>query len=276
MTYTKLHGLGNDFIVFFDKDGRHKDYSELAKKLCHRQTGIGGDGLIVAVPSEVADICMRIINGDGSEAEMCGNGVRVFAKFVYETGLVKKTEMTVETLAGIMKPTLTIEADKVTLVCVDMGKPTFAPQAIPMKVDGMTGFHQSIEIDGESYRVHAVLMGVPHTQVFVDSVEAVPLTLLGPKLEKHPMFPKGTNVNFVEVVNRKHVKVRTWERGAGATLACGTGSCASALTAYELGYTERQVEVELYLGSLYIDYNEDGTVYMTGPAETSFKAEINE
>lgn len=274
MKLTKMHGLGNDFVFMTDLDGKNKDYTELAKKLCHRQTGLGADGLIVVVTSEVADICMRIINGDGSEAEMCGNGIRCFAKYVYERGLVKKDSFTIETLGGIMQPTLTIENGKVQLVTVNMGKPIFPAKQIPMDMEAEKVLDYPLEVEGQTYAVSSVLMGVPHTEVFVDDVTKVPLTTLGPKIETHPIFPKKTNVNFVQVVDDSHIKVRTWERGAGATLACGTGSCGSAVVCYEKGLTGREVAVELYLGTLYIKYAEDGTVYMTGPAEEVYETEV--
>lgn len=274
MKYTKMHGLGNDFIFFTDPNGADTDYTELAKQLCHRQTGIGGDGIIVVVPSNVADTRMRIINADGSEAEMCGNGIRCFAKYVYERGIVTKEKFTIETLAGIMEPTLTVEDGKVTLVTVNMGKPSFNAANIPMDIKADKVLNYDVEVDGVTYKVSSVLMGVPHTEVFVDDVTKVPLTTLGPKLERHPLFPRGTNVNFVEVVDDSHIKVRTWERGAGATLACGTGCCASAVMAHENGLTGREVDVAVYLGTLHISYSEDGTVFMTGPAAEVFETEL--
>ncbi len=275
MKLTKLHGLGNDFIFLTDEQGQEKDYTALAQKLCHRQTGIGGDGLIVVVPSDVADTRMRIINADGSEAEMCGNGIRCFAKYVYEKGLIVKEAFSIETLGGIMKPTLTIENGKVTQVTVDMGKPQFAATDIPMNIEADMVKNYPIEVDGTTYKISSVLMGVPHTEVFVDDVTKVPLTTLGPKLEKHPFFPRGTNVNFVQVVDDTHIKVRTWERGAGPTLACGTGCCGSVVMCAENGLTSREVEVEVYLGTLHIRYAEDGTVFMTGPAEEVFEVEMD-
>lgn len=274
MKLTKMHGLGNDFVFFTDEAGATKDYTELVQRLCHRQTGIGADGLIVVVPSEVADTRMRIINADGSEAEMCGNGIRCFAKYVYERGLVAKETFTIETLAGIMEPTLHINHGKVEQVTVNMGKPHFAAKDIPMKAEVPMVKHFPVEVAGQTYEVSSVLLGVPHTEVFVDDVTKVPLTTLGPALERHPLFPQGTNVNFVEVVDATHIKVRTWERGAGATLACGTGCCSSVVMAHENGFTGRDVDVAVYLGTLHIRYAEDGTVFMTGPAAEVFETEL--
>lgn len=275
MRYTKMHGLGNDFVVFIDEAGANKDFSDLAVRLCDRHTGIGADGIMVVVPSTIADTRMRIINADGSEAEMCGNGIRCFAKYVYERGVITKDSFTIETLAGIMKPSLTVEAGKVTLVTVDMGKPVFEAAQIPMNVNLPKVQNVSVKVEEQVYEVSSVLMGVPHTEVFVDDVTAVPLTTLGPKLEKHELFPRGTNVNFVQVVDKNHIKVRTWERGAGATLACGTGCCASVIMAHENGLTDREVDVDVYLGTLRIRYEADGTVFMTGPAEEVFETELD-
>ena len=274
MKITKMHGLGNDFIVFFDEGTIELDVTDMAQRLCDRHTGIGADGLVIVMPSEVADVRMRIINSDGSEAEMCGNGIRCFAKYAYDRKIITKDIFTVETLAGIMTPEIIAEDGVAKLVKVNMGKPTFTASAIPMAVEAEKVIDYTIDVDGTSYVVSSVLLGVPHTEVFVDDVKTVLLTVLGPKIEKHPLFPKGTNVNFVQVVNENTVKVRTWERGAGATLACGTGSCSSAVMAHEKGLTGRSVDVQLYLGTLHIDYDEDGTVYMTGPAAEVFSLEL--
>lgn len=274
MKITKMHGLGNDFIVFFDEGTIELDVTDMAQRLCDRHTGIGADGLVIVMPSEVADVRMRIINSDGSEAEMCGNGIRCFAKYAYDRKIITKDIFTVETLAGIMTPEIIAEDGVAKLVKVNMGKPTFTASAIPMAVEAEKVIDYTIDVDGTSYVVSSVLLGVPHTEVFVDDVKTVPLTVLGPKIEKHPLFPKGTNVNFVQVVNENTVKVGTWERGAGATLACGTGSCSSAVMAHEKGLTGRSVDVQLYLGTLHIDYDEDGTVYMTGPAAEVFSLEL--
>lgn len=274
MRVTKMHGLGNDFVIITELAGGNKDYSELAKRLCHRQTGIGADGLMVVVSSDIADIRMRIINADGSEAEMCGNGIRCYAKYAYEHGIMTKETFTIETLAGIMKPTLHIKNGKVEQVTVDMGKPSFAAKDIPMDTDLPEVMNFPITVDGVEYKVSSVLMGVPHTEVFVEDVTKVPLLTLGPKIEKHPLFPQGTNVNFVEVVDDTHIKVHTWERGAGATLACGTGCCGSVVMAHQNGFTGREVDVAVYLGTLHIRYADDGTVFMTGPATEVFETDI--
>ena len=269
-----MHGLGNDFILFSDSQGANKDYTDLAIRLCNRRTGIGADGLVIVVPSNTCDVRMRIINSDGSEAEMCGNGIRCFAKYAYEHGEITKDTFTIETLAGVMKPTLTIENGIVTQVTVDMGKPFFNSKDIPMNVTMDKVIDVDLDVNGETVTVSSVLLGVPHTEVFVDDITKAPVTTQGPILEKHDAFPSNTNVNYIEVINDHHIKVRTWERGAGATLACGTGSCASAVMSHEKGLTGREVDVELYLGTLHISYLEDGTVLMTGPAEEVFETEL--
>ena len=205
---------------------------------------------------------------------MCGNAIRCFAKYAYEHGETTKETFTIETLAGVMKPTLTIENGIVTQVTVDMGKPFFKAQDIPMNVNLDKVIDVDLNVNGETVTVSSVLLGVPHTEVFIDDITKAPVTTQGPILEKHDAFPANTNVNYIEVVNDKHIKVRTWERGAGATLACGTGSCASAAMSFEKGLTGREVDVELYLGTLHISYLEDGTVLMTGPAEEVFETEL--
>ena len=278
MKFVKMHGLGNDFVFFTDKDGADKDYSSLAVKLCDRHTGIGADGIIVVVPSTKADVRMRIINADGSEAEMCGNGIRCFTKYVYDNGIITKQEFAVETLAGIMKPRVTLGADgKVSLVTIDMGKPFTDRTQIPM--DGPAGpvIAEPIAIDGQTYKITSMFMGVPHTMTFVDDLDAIHLRELGPKFETYRAFPRKTNMNFVQVIDDHTIAVRTWERGAGATLACGTGSCASAVASFLNGFTGRSVDVRLYLGTLHIEYREsDGRVFMTGPAAVSFTGEWSE
>lgn len=274
MKVTKMHGLGNDFLVFADPQGAQKDYSQLAIQWCNRRTGIGADGLVIVLPSTQADVRMRIINSDGSEAEMCGNGIRCFAKYAYEHREIHTNEFTIETLAGIMKPKLNIQNGIVESVTVDMGKPSFESTQIPMNIQADKVLNHTISIEGQDIEVASVLMGVPHTEVFIDDITQAPVSEQGPLIETHPIFPRKTNVNYVEVVNDHHIKVRTWERGAGATLACGTGSCASAVMSFEKGLTGREVDVELYLGTLHISYQPDGRVLMTGPATEVFETEV--
>ncbi len=274
MEFTKMHGLGNDFLIFED-DGTVTDWNALAEKLCCRRLSVGADGILVVLPSLYADIRMRIINADGSEAEMCGNGIRCFAKYVYERGIVTKEDMTVETLAGIMRPRLIIKKSKVTEVSVDMGKPLFERESIPMYGEG-SGLDVVIEAAGQNVTVSSLLMGVPHTMVLTENIDALDTTALGPAIERHPIFPKKTNVNFVQVTDEKNIRVLTWERGAGFTLACGTGSCASVVAMYRKGLIGRKATVHLATGCLFIEYCDDDRVIMTGPAEEVYTATLSE
>ena len=274
MEFTKMHGLGNDFLVVKD-DGLGRDWNKTAAKLCTRRLSVGGDGILVVLPSDVADIRMRIVNADGSEAEMCGNGIRCFAKYVYERGIVTKPDMTVETLAGIIRPKLIIEDGKVTDVCVDMGQPLFDRADIPMRGDG-SAFDVDIEAAGRTVRISSLLMGVPHTMVLADDIESLDAAVLGPAIERHEIFPRKSNVNFVQVLDSGNIRVLTWERGAGLTLACGTGSCASAVTTYKKGLTGPKVVVHLEVGRLIIECLGDGRVLMTGPAEEVYTARLSE
>ena len=272
MDFVKMHGLGNDFVFIEDKTGQDKDYTALARAMCNRHTGIGADGLIVIVDSRVADVRMRIINSDGSEAEMCGNGIRCFAKYVYDSGIIEKKQFTVETPAGIMEPEITVGADnKAELITINMGRPSFNRSEIPMEgADGRV-LNEDLCVDGENWKITSLLMGVPHTVTYVDDVDTVDIEKIGPLFEKHEAFPKHTNINVAQQMDDRTVKVRTWERGAGATLACGTGSCSVAVASFLNGRTGREVDIQLPLGTLHIEYREeDGNVYMTGPAAVSF------
>ena len=272
MDFVKMHGLGNDFVFIEDKTGQDKDYTALARAMCNRHTGIGADGLIVIVDSRVADVRMRIINSDGSEAEMCGNGIRCFAKYVYDNGIIEKKRFTVETPAGIMEPEITVGADnKAELITINMGRPSFNRSEIPMEGAEGRVLNEDLCVNGANWKITSLLMGVPHTVTYVDDVDTVDIEKIGPLFEKHEAFPKHTNINFAQQMDDRTVKVRTWERGAGATLACGTGSCSVAVASFLNGRTGREVDIQLPLGTLHIEYREeDGNVYMTGPAAVSF------
>lgn len=265
--FTKMHGLGNDFIVIERVHLGMLDIFDLARRMCDRHIGVGADGLILVSPSDSADIRMRIINRDGSEAEMCGNGIRCLTRYAYDRGLVKKTEMKVETLAGIIRPALVPGP----AVAVEMGRPEFERVRIPMAGSEPKALNEAITVNDKTLGVCVLRMGVPHAVVFVKDIEAIDLFADGPALETHPLFPQKTNVDFVQVLDSENIVVRTWERGAGATLACGTGACASAVAAYTLGHTGRKIKAALELGALTIEYREDGTVLMTGPAEYVFE-----
>ena len=275
MEFWKMHGLGNDFILL---DGRSLppgiDYSQAARRLCDRHLGVGADGIEIALPSEKADIRMRIINSDGSEAEMCGNGIRCFAKFVYEHGLVPREKMSVETLAGLIGPELMIENNRVAAVKVDMGQPIFARERIPMLGSAGRVVSEPLAVGDRNYLITSILIGVPHTVIFVENLADIPVTEIGPPIEKHPAFPKHTNVNFVQVLSRREISVRTWERGAGATLACGTGCCAAVVAAILNQKTENRVAVHLQTGDLEIEWQEGQLVFMTGPAVEVFHGSL--
>ena len=233
--------------------------------------GVGADGILIAMPSEIADIKMRLVNADGSEAEMCGNGIRCFAKFVYENGLINKEEMRVETLAGIIKPKLIIEDGVVKSVRVDMGKPSFDRPSIPMSGEG-SAFDVPVDLGDRQVIVSALLMGVPHSIILVEKIENYDKDYVGPKVEKHDLFPKNINVNFAQIIDDKNIRVKTWERGVGFTLACGTGCCASVVALNKKGLVQNKVTVHLAQGDLFIEIADDGTVFMTGPAELVYTA----
>lgn len=272
MQFTKVHGLGNDFILVngFSEKLDLERFPELAVKICDRHFGVGADGLVPLLPSGTADVFMRIYNSDGSEAEMCGNAIRCVAKYLYEKGLVRKSKILVETLAGIRVPELIIDNGKVSLVSVDMGEPLLERGEIPMLGAAGRVVDEELLIDQSSYRITAVSMGNPHCIVFVPDLTAVELTQLGPRFENHPSFPRKTNVEFVQVLNRAEVRMAVWERGAGVTLACGTGACAVGVAGALNGFTNRDVTVHLSTGELFIEWAADNHVYMTGPAEEVF------
>ena len=265
MKFMKMHGLGNDFLVIDGRVPESVDYSALAKRACERHTGGGADGILVVEDSDAADIRMRIINSDGSEAEMCGNGIRCFAKYVYEQGIVKGTELTVETLAGIMRPTLIVRNGVVEQVRVDMGQPFLECSQIPVVGEGRC-IGRTLEVLGQTVEYTSVLVGVPHTIIFVDDPGAVDIDALGSAIEHAPVFPRRTNVNFAHVIDRNTVEMRTWERGCGRTLCCGTGASSTAVACVLNGKTGRSVDIRIALGTLHIDWAEDDHVYMTGPA----------
>lgn len=273
MKFQKMHGLGNDFILMDEIDPVKYDLTALAIRLCDRHQGIGADGIILILPSEIADVKMRIINSDGSEANMCGNGIRCFAKYVYDNQINTAKSFTIETGAGVMIPELIVEDEKVVFVKVNMGAPDLERSAIPMTGAAGQVLNEPLKIQDKIYNITSMLMGVPHTIVFVDHLDQTDIISIGRQIEKHPVFPKGTNVNFVEVINDHEIKMRTWERGAGSTLACGTGSCASAVASSLNSKTGKIVTVHLTLGDLFIEWT-DGIVYMTGSANHVFAGEI--
>lgn len=274
MLFTKMHGLGNDFILIDPPEAPKYDCAALAQRLCDRHTGIGADGLLIVAQSARCDLRMRIFNPDGSEAEMCGNGIRCFAKYAYERGLVQSTSFTVETLAGQMKPEIMFEGGEISGVRVNMGKPGLNRGDVPMLGTAGRVINEPVSTKQGPFRVTALSMGVPHAVVFVDAIDDAMIALVGPQIESHPSFPQRTNVTFVRAADSRVLEMRTWERGAGYTLACGTGACAAAVAGFLNGLTGRRVTARLKLGDLHIEYGADETVFMTGPAKESFVGEI--
>ena len=275
MKFTKMQGLGNDYVYVNCLKETIADPPALAKKISARHFGVGSDGLIMINPSDKADFEMEMYNADGSRAEMCGNGIRCVAKYVYDYGLTDKTRISVETLAGIKYLDLTVENGKVSLVRVDMGRPILEPENIPVQAEGSRVVDEPLTVDGKEYRMTCVSMGNPHAVIFVDQdVRELPLEQIGPSFENHHRFPKRINTEFARVLDRRTVEMRVWERGSGETLACGTGTCATAVACVLNGLTEDEITVHLLGGDLYIRWDrENDTVYMTGPAETVFDGE---
>ena len=275
MKFTKMQGLGNDYVYVNCFEEKIEAPSELAVKISDRHFGVGSDGLIMINPSEKADFEMEMYNADGSRGEMCGNGIRCVAKYVYDYGLTDKTTITVETLGGIKTLDLTVEDGKVKLVRVDMGRPELEPAKIPVIAAGECAVNEPILTDGKEFHMTCVSMGNPHAVIFVDrDVRELPLEEIGPKFENHERFPNRVNTEFVRVLNRHIAEMRVWERGSGETLACGTGACAVAVACALNGLTEDEVTVKLLGGDLKIKWDrEKDTVYMTGPAEVVFDGE---
>lgn len=275
MKFTKMQGLGNDYVYVNCLKEKIADPPELARKISDRHFGVGSDGLIMINPSDKADFEMEMYNADGSRAEMCGNGIRCVAKYVYDYGLTDKTYISVQTLAGIKYLDLTVENGKVSLVKVDMGQPILEPEKIPVASKGSRVVDEPLLVDGKEYRMTCVSMGNPHAVIFVDEdVKNLPLEKIGPSFENHICFPKRVNTEFVRVIDRHTAEMRVWERGSGETLACGTGTCAVAVACVLNGLTEDAITVHLLGGDLYIEWDrEKNTVYMTGPAEAVFDGE---
>lgn len=275
MKFTKLHGLGNDYVYVncFEEPLEGVDLPELARRVSNRNFGIGGDGLILIMPTDKADFRMRVFNNDGSEAKNCGNGLRCVSKYVYDHGLTDNRSFSIETLGGIVYPHVQVGEDgKVSLVTIDMGEPRFNCADIPMAIESSPQFiEQLFEVEGRAFTMTSVSMGNPHAILFVDEVRGEDVHTLGPIIEHHPLFPERTNVEFIKVLDPTQIQFRVWERGSGETLACGTGACAAAVAAIQSGQTERTVTVHLLGGDLQIEWREeDNHVYMTGAATEVF------
>lgn len=271
MKFTKMQGLGNDYVYVNGFEERIENPSEMAVKVSNRNFGVGSDGLILINPSEKADFEMEMYNADGSRGEMCGNGIRCVAKYVYDYGLTDKTHISVETLGGIKYLDLTVEDGKVVLVRVDMGSPILTPAQIPVIADEAEAVAVPILVDETEYQMTCVSMGNPHAVIFMDDIEHLEMEKIGPKFEHHERFPNRVNTEFVKVLDRHTANMRVWERGSGETLACGTGACAVAVACILGGYTENKVTVKLLGGDLLIEWDrEQNKIYMTGPAEVVF------
>ena len=276
--FVKMHGLGNDYLYKNCIKNREPLFpEELAKRLSNRHFGVGADGIILVCNSKIADFKMRIFNSDGSEAEMCGNGIRGFAKYVYDYNLIDKNEFKIETLAGIRKVKLnTLNKSITENITVDMGEPILHPVKIPVLTREEPPIKDlKIVIKNKIFTITCVSMGNPHAIIRLHNLEDINVKEYGPLIENRSEFPKRTNVEFIEIKDRSRIKMKVWERGAGETLACGTGACASTVASVLNGYTERKVVVELLGGELEVEWNEeDSHVYMTGPATTVFRGRI--
>lgn len=267
MKFDKYVAAGNDFILMNGIDKKNYDYNNLALKVCDRHFGIGADGLMVCEESQVADIKMLYFNSDGSQGEMCGNGIRAFSKFIYDNEIVSKLSISVETLDGIKYINLKVDnKNKVNEIKVDMGYPSFNSKDIPIQLEKEKVLEEKIEIEGKEYVYSALRVGVPHVVIIVDNINEIDINDLGRKIEINEIFPEKTNVNFIEILNSKEINIYTWERGAGRTLGCGTGSCASVLVSYILNKLENKVKVNTEGGELTVDIEDDYKIFMTGSA----------
>lgn len=275
MKFTKMHGIGNDYVYVNCFEESVKNPAEVSKFVSNRHFGIGSDGLILISPSAIADFRMNIYNADGSQAEMCGNGIRCVAKYVYDYGLTDKTEISVETLAGIKYLRLQVENGKVANVEVNMGAPILEPKEIPVAVEESPVVNVPVEVKGKIYHMTCVSMGNPHAIIFMNNVKDLDIAAIGPYFENHTVFPKRTNTEFVEVLDRNTVNMRVWERGSDETLACGTDACATTVACILNDKTENEVTVHLLGGDLKIRWDREANqVYMTGPATVVFDGEI--
>ena len=274
MHFTKMQGIGNDYVYVNCFEETVRDPEALAVRISRPHFGVGSDGLVLIEPSDVADFGMRIFNSDGSESEMCGNATRCIGKYVYERGLTDKTELTLMTRAGLKQLQLRARGGKVHSVRVDMGSPELDPRRVPVDLPGEIVLGHRLDVGGMMYAIHCVSMGNPHCVIFVRDPDDVDLPVVGPLIENHRIFPNRTNVEFVAVRDRQHLRMRVWERGAGETLACGTGACAALVASVLTGKADREAEVRLNGGVLQIAWSpEDNHVYKEGPAEFVFDGE---
>ncbi len=275
LKFTKMHGCGNDYIYFNCFEQAVERPEKLSKKLSDRRFGVGGDGIILICPSEVADAKMRMFNLDGSEGKMCGNGIRCVGKYLYDNGLARKNEISIETLSGIKTLEVLEEDGKASLLTVNMGKAEFSPAKVPVNLAAEKVVAHEATFAGKPYKVTCVSMGNPHCVVFCEDINSLDLEKIGPAFENSELFPEKVNAEFVEVVDERTLNMRVWERGSGETLACGTGACAVVAAAVANGICKKNDDITVNLrgGVLRIKYT-DETVYMTGGAETVFEGEV--
>ncbi len=280
LKFSKMHGIGNDFPIIDESKGEiipEVDKAEACRQLCHRNFGVGGDGVLFVVPSDIADIGYRMFNPDGSEAEMCGNGIRCFGDFVYRNKIVEAETMTVETKSGIKTIDVTVENGEPVLFKVNMGKSTFKTFEVPMISDKDEFVNEDLKVLDKIFKATAISVGNPHAILFVDNVDDIDIDKYGPAIESHELFPEKINVHFVEVINKNEGKMRTWERGAGVTLACGTGATSTAISGFKLGIFDENILLHLPGGDLEFEiYNDDDELgaFMKGPAKLVFNGEI--
>lgn len=276
MKFTKMEGCGNDYVYVNGFEEKIDNPNEVAIAVSDRHFGIGSDGLIIINPSEVADFKMCMYNADGSEGKMCGNGIRCVAKYVYDFKLTDKDVITVETLSGIKTLKLNVENGKVKTVRVNMGAPILECDKVPVKYDDEKMINKPVKVDGKTFNITCVSMGNPHAVTFINDTDNLEIEKIGPKFENNEIFPDKVNTEFIQIIDKKTVKMRVWERGSGETFACGTGACASVVASVLNILTENKVTVKLLGGELEIEYNQDeNTVYMTGPARVVFTGEYD-
>ncbi len=277
LSFTKMHGAGNDYVYINCFEQTVDDPCALSILLSDRHKGIGGDGIVLICPSDIADARMRMFNLDGSEGAMCGNAIRCVAKFIYDNGIAHKDKVTIETKSGIKTIDIKSKVDRFVSASVNMGKAELAPENIPMNYDGERFINKPIEVDGKTYMCTAVSMGNPHCVTFVDNVDSIDLEKIGPKFENHPLFPDRVNTEFVSITDEGNIQMRVWERGSGETLACGTGSCAAVAACVLNGYCKRNIPVNVHLrgGMLTDTYRDDDIVIMEGPAVKVFEGIID-
>lgn len=275
MKFTKMQAAGNDFVLINGFEYHIQDYGQVSKKLCDRRFGVGADGFMICKESETADIEMIYYNSDGSRGEMCGNGIRCFSKFVYDNNIIKKEHFTVETLSGIKTIWLEVENGIAKEIRVDMEKAVFEAYKVPVHMNREKVINEKIVVDNMEFQISTILVGVPHTVIIVDDISGININQIGKKIESLDIFPKKTNVNFIKIISPKEINIYTWERGAGRTLGCGTGSCASVVIGNLLDKLEDKVLVNTEGGKLTVELDEDYKIYMTGDAQTIFTGILN-